>query len=175
MCGSGTIAIEAALWARDVAPGLLRGEWGFQRWALYDGKKREQLRHMRESAQERAHGQHDEPTIMALDIDPEAVRLARKLAKQAGVEMRIERLDVRDFMGTDPPGHVLTNPPYGVRLARGESFDRELARALRELRGHRVSAICFDAGLRDAMGIKPTQEHALWNGDLECRLFSWAP
>jgi len=101
--------------------------------------------------------------------------LLRSLAHQAGVAVHIERVDVRDFMGTDPPGHVLTNPPYGVRLARGETFDRDLSRAFRELRGHRVSAICLDGGLRDAMGMKPAQEHALWNGDLECRLFSWEP
>jgi 23S rRNA G2445 N2-methylase RlmL len=68
---------------------------------------------------------------------------------------------------------VITNPPYGVRLSRGEDFEVSLAKALRNLRGHRVSAICHDPKLAAAMRAKPAQEHALWNGDLECRLFSW--
>jgi 23S rRNA G2445 N2-methylase RlmL len=175
MCGSGTIAIEAALWARDVAPGLLRKSWGFQRWLSHDGKQREALRELREAARERARGGASEPTIMALDADPQAVQLAHKLARVAGVAIHVQALDVRDFMGTDPPGQVLTNPPYGVRLERGEDFDRQLARTLSSLSGHRVSAICFDPGLRDAMRLAPVLEHTLWNGDLECRLFSWEP
>jgi 23S rRNA G2445 N2-methylase RlmL len=174
MCGSGTIAIEAALWARDIAPGLLRKQWGFQRWALYDDVELKQaVRDMRDAARERVREPKDGPTVMALDIDPRAVSLARKLSEKAGAELQVQQLDVRDFMGTDPVGQVLTNPPYGVRLARGEEFERDVARSFRALHGHRVSAICFDLGLHDAMGMKPVQEHALWNGDLECRLFSW--
>jgi 23S rRNA G2445 N2-methylase RlmL len=80
---------------------------------------------------------------------------------------------VRDFMGTDPAGQVVTNPPYGVRLERGESFDAELARTFLGLRGHRVSAICQDTELEHAMKRKPLQEHELWNGNLECRLYTW--
>jgi 23S rRNA (guanine2445-N2)-methyltransferase / 23S rRNA (guanine2069-N7)-methyltransferase len=175
MCGSGTIAIEAALWARDVAPGLLRKSWGFQRWLAHDDAQRKLLNQLREAARERAHGSAVEPTIMALDVDREAARLARKLAQRAGVAVHVQELDVREFAGTDPPGQVLTNPPYGVRLERGEDFDRSLARTLRALKGHRVSAICFDPGLRDAMRMAPVQEHTLWNGDLECRLFTWEP
>jgi len=173
MCGSGTIAIEGLLWARAMAPGLLGRRYGFQRWALYDASKKDALIAIRERAQQRVVSEHVAPTVMALDADPEAVALARRLARKAQVTLHVERLDVRDLMGTDPAGHVVTNPPYGVRLARGESFDRELAATFRELRGHRVSAICQDVGLAEEMRMKPVQEHALWNGDLECRLFTW--
>ena len=175
MCGSGTIAIEGALWARRIAPGLLGRRYGFQRWALYDGSKKDALIHIRERARARVLPPADAPSVMALDRDPHAVALARKLAKQAGVQLLAEQLDVRDFMGTEPPGDVLTNPPYGVRLERGESFDVELARAFLALHGHRVSAICQDASLAQAMRQRPAREHALWNGNLECRLFSWEP
>jgi putative N6-adenine-specific DNA methylase len=173
MCGSGTIAIEAALWARDVAPGLLGRSYGFQRWLSYDASQKRVLTQIRDACKARALPASAGPSIMALDCDGLAVTLARKLARNAGVDVRIERLDVIDFMGTDPPGHVITNPPYGVRLSRGEEFERGVAHAFRALRGHRVSAICHDGKLRDAMHTKPAQEHALWNGDLECRLFSW--
>jgi 23S rRNA G2445 N2-methylase RlmL len=172
MCGSGTIAIEAALWAHGVAPGALRRtRYGFERWASHDPRKKDALIRIRERAQARV--LQDGPVVMALDVDGHAVALTRKLAKQAGVALRCERLDVRDFMGSDPPGHIVTNPPYGIRLERGESFDRELGAALSTLHGHRVSVICQDRELEDAIRIKPVQEHALWNGDLECRLFSW--
>jgi hypothetical protein len=62
-----------------------------------------------------------------------------------------------------------------VRIARGEEFEPSVARAFNKLHQHRISAICFDLELHHAMGIKAAQEHALWNGDLECRLFSWEP
>jgi 23S rRNA G2445 N2-methylase RlmL len=173
LCGSGTIAIEALSWARGIAPGLLGRKYGFQRWLSHDASKKDALIEIREYAASRVLPEADAPSVMALDIDGQAVNLARKLAKQAGVAVRCERLDARDFLGTDPPGHVLTNPPYGIRLERGESFERLLAKSFSELAGHRISAICQDRELLWAMPVKPLQEHALWNGDLECRLFSW--
>ena len=174
MCGSGTIAIEAALWARRIAPGLLGRSYGFQRWASYDASQQRAFAALRDAAKAAVRAEADSPAIMALDCDGLAVQLARKLARQAGVLAQIERLDVRDFMGTDPAGHVVTKPPYGVRLARGDDFETMLARSFRALRGHRVSAICHDSRLSEAMRKAPDQEHALWNGDLECRLFSWS-
>jgi 23S rRNA G2445 N2-methylase RlmL len=173
LCGSGTIAIEAALWARRIAPGLLGRRYGFQRWTSHDAGQQRELAALREAAQGAVRPERETPAIMALDCDGLAVQLARKLVRQAGVQVQVERLDVCDFMGTDPAGHVVTNPPYGVRLSRGEEFETMLARALRELRGHRVSAICHDPLLAAAMREAPVQEHALWNGDLECRLFTW--
>ncbi len=175
MCGSGTIAIEAQLWARAIAPGLLGRRYGFERWELFDDKKRGALNALRERAAARVVPARDAPSVMALDLDEQAVALARKLAKRAGVDIRVEQLDVRDFLGTDPPGQVLTNPPYGVRLERGDSFYRELAQTFAALRRHRVSAICQDRELEHAMPMRPIQEHALWNGDLECRLYTWEP
>jgi putative N6-adenine-specific DNA methylase len=173
MCGSGTIAIEAALWARDIAPGLLGRSYGFQRWLSFDSAQKRALVDIRDACKERVVPERASPSIMALDCDGLAVNLARKLARNAGVAVQVERLDVVDFMGTDPPGHVITNPPYGVRLSRGEDFERGLAKTFRGLHGHRVSAICHDARLAQAMRLAPAQEHALWNGDLECRLYSW--
>lgn len=173
MCGSGTIAIEAMLWARAIAPGLLGRKYGFQRWPLYDGPKKDALIAIRERAAARVVRASDAPSVMGLDCDPEMVAMARRLARKAGVQLEIVALDVRDFMGTDPPGDVVTNPPYGVRLARGELFDEQLAQTLRGLRKHRVSAICQDRSLEQAMRVRPTREHALWNGDLECRLYTW--
>jgi 23S rRNA G2445 N2-methylase RlmL len=173
MCGSGTIAIEGMLWARDIAPGLIGRKYSFQRWASHDPARKDALIHIRDRAKKRVLAEELAPSVLALDIDPQAVALTKKLAKQAGVTVSTQRLDVRELVGTEPPGHVITNPPYGVRLARGESFDRELAHALSQLEGHRVSVICQDRELQQSMPKKSVQEHALWNGDLECRLYSW--
>jgi 23S rRNA G2445 N2-methylase RlmL len=85
----------------------------------------------------------------------------------------VERMDVREFMGVEPAGHVVTNPPYGVRISRGDDFETSVAKSLCSLHGHRISAICHDARLAQAMGRAPAQEHTLFNGDLECRLYSW--
>jgi putative N6-adenine-specific DNA methylase len=171
MCGSGTIAIEGYLWAHDVAPGLLRKDFGFMRWRSFDEAQRKTLSMIREGARDRVRKLG--PSILALDIERDAVALTQKLAKRAGAELRVERCAVRDFMGTEPAGHIITNPPYGVRLERGDDFETLLARAFGKLRGHRISAICHDPNLANAMQVEPVQEHALWNGDLECRLYSW--
>jgi len=171
MCGSGTIAIEAALWARNIAPGLLGRTYGFQRWASYDDSAKLSLNQIRDKA--RAKIKPEGPVIVALDTDQVAVDIARKMARNAGVMIQIEAADVRDFGGSEPPGHIVTNPPYGVRIARGEGFEEMLADTFGELSGHRVSVICQDRNLEQAMKRPPAQEHALWNGDLECRLYSW--
>ncbi|MET0343079.1 MAG: RNA methyltransferase [Polyangiales bacterium] len=175
MCGSGTIAIEGMLWAREMAPGLLGRKYGVQRWPLFGPGMKDALIALREQARARVRPEREAPTVMALDADPEVLAVAKRLAKRAGVNLAIDRLDVRDFAGTDPAGDVVTNPPYGVRIARGEGFDAQLAESFRALRGHRVTAICQDAQLAQAMRMKPSREHALWNGDLECRLFTWEP
>lgn len=173
LCGSGTIAIEALSWARRIAPGLLGRKYGFQRWVSHDPSRKDALIEIREYAESRVLPEQDAPTVMALDIDGQAVNLARKLSKQAKVAVRCERLDAREFAGTDPAGHVITNPPYGIRLERGENFEQLLAKGFVELKGHRISAICQDRELAKAMPVRAVQEHALWNGDLECRLYSW--
>jgi putative N6-adenine-specific DNA methylase len=171
MCGSGTIAIEGYLWAYDIAPGFLRKRYGFERWASYDETTKRFLGDLRAAARERI--RREGPSVMALDIDREAVRLSRTLSRRAGASIQVEHGDVADFFGSEPPGHVVTNPPYGVRLARGEHFEVMLAHAFRRLTGHRISVLCHDRNLEQAMRKKPVQEHALWNGDLECRLYSW--
>jgi putative N6-adenine-specific DNA methylase len=173
MCGSGTIPIEAYLWAHDIAPGLLRKDHGFTRFATFDDTQRLALSCIKEAARDRV--KKDGPTIVGLDIDRDAIALSKRLAKRASVDIHFEHCPIHELMGTDPPGFVVTNPPYGVRLSRGDDFEVMLARAFRSLRGHRISAICHDPKLADAMRIPPTREHTLFNGDLECRLFSWSP
>ncbi len=171
MCGSGTIAIEGYLWAYDVAPGLLRKHYGFERWASFDEMQARILDDMRGSARDRI--RKTGPSILALDHDREAVALARTLSERAGAVIRVEHGEVEDFLGEGPPGHLVTNPPYGVRLARGDDFEVMLGEVFSQLKGYRISVLCHDRTLEHSMRVAPIQEHALWNGDLECRLYSW--
>jgi putative N6-adenine-specific DNA methylase len=175
MCGSGTLAIEAAQWTRDIAPGLSRGRFGAERWASHDESEAQALRELRESLRARIRPATHAPAIFAGDLDPRAVAQTRENARLAGVpEIHVAVQDVSALGPAEPAGHIVVNPPYGVRLASGDALVARMAEAFRTLPGHRVSALCADDGLADALRpLRPAQEHALWNGDLECRLFSW--
>lgn len=171
LCGSGTIAIEGALWAANIAPGLTRKRFGFQRWVRFDDTQRNDLKELREHARDTA--KRPEVQVLGSDRDPDMVRLAERLAREAGARVRWERADVRDLSRPGEQGHVMTNPPYGLRLDTSERFEAQLSKALRGLAGHRVSLITPERSLAKAMRLKPVQEHQVFNGDLDCRLFSW--
>lgn len=118
MCGSGTLAIEHALAARHIAPGLHRA-FGFQRWPPYRGRWQSAWDRMKEAARGAALPSCPAP-VLARDFSPKALDAARRNAAAAGVaqDIRFEQGDVRD-LAPDPalgPGTVCTNPPYGERL-----------------------------------------------------------
>ena len=168
MCGSGTIAIEAALWSRDIAPGILRPRFGFERWASHDETLAGRMRDARDAA--RARVRSSGPEIFATDIDPEALLIAEENAKGAGVSVQFRRQPVRAVASTSPAGLVITNPPYGERLQATDALYRDMATAFRELHGHHVAVLSGTPSLEDAMKIRPRQWWALWNGAIECRL-----
>ena len=125
MCGSGTIAIEAACMAADIAPGLLREYWGFTDWRGHDPKLWQELRstaQARAAAGLKARRDLSYPPVLASDNDASAIQVARASALKAGVADLIEfRLsDLADYWV--PPkyhslaGLVATNPPYAQRL-----------------------------------------------------------
>jgi putative N6-adenine-specific DNA methylase len=97
MCGAGTIAIEAASWARRMAPGLGRARFGLERWASNDASMRSQLGELRAEARAAALGAKDAPIVRASDADPRAVELAHENARSAGVDLVVEQRDVRDL------------------------------------------------------------------------------
>lgn len=169
MCGSGTLAIEAALWARGIAPGLDR-TLGVERWALFDPSMRRRLSELREEL--RAGVRAERVDIAASDLDPEAVRLTRENARRAGVEIAVSRRPVAELAPTDPPGVVVVNPPYGERLAGGDALYRGMAAVFRRLRGHRVCILAGSPDVERALG-KPEKWLLLFNGPIECRLLTY--
>ncbi|HTT70350.1 MAG TPA: THUMP domain-containing protein [Anaeromyxobacteraceae bacterium] len=121
MCGSGTLAIEQALAARRLAPGLPRA-FGFQRWPGYRGALQSAFDRLREEARRSALPAAPAP-IVARDLFPRALEVARRNAERAGVagDVRFERGDARELDPAAFPeaGTLCTNPPYGERLMGG--------------------------------------------------------
>jgi putative N6-adenine-specific DNA methylase len=160
LCGSGTIAIEAALIARRRAPGLARS-FAFQRWPGHDEAS---WQAMREAARGEELPRAPAP-IAASDADPEAVRAARQNAERAGVleDLRIEERDVASARTSG--GLVATNPPYGVRVGGDVAHLHRALADLAQRSNARLAALVADP--RDLPGRTVLRTH---NGGLPVRL-----
>ena len=170
-CGSGTIAIEAALIAKNRAPGLRRS-FSAQRWdwlpsgLWLDGAQ--------EAMDREFHGTYE---IWGGDIDPNAVSLARENAVKADVEelIRFEVADALRFSRTAPYGRVVTNPPYGERLMEkreAEDLYAGFGRAWREMpKGWSLALLSSHTELERTFGCAADKKRKLYNGMLKCDLF----
>ena len=175
MCGSGTLPIEAAMIAGDVAPGLLRRRFGFQRWRGHHGGLWKQLRE--EAEERRQKGLRAFPPIYGSDAAAGAIAGARENAARAGLRGLV-RLSVRDLADLrppeGPPGLLAVNPPYGERLgdrASARELYAELGRILAErFGGWRVAVLAGDEDLAHATGLRAARVHHLDNGPIACTL-----
>ncbi len=173
-CGSGTIAIEAALIAKNRAPGLERS-FDAQKWRWLEGKY--WLSAAGEAMDREFDGKYD---IWGGDIDPKAVRIARENAVKAGVEdiVRFDEADVKKFRCQGEYGQIVTNPPYGERL-----LEKEGAEALYRLFGEvyqrvppkwRVLVITSHPEFERFFGRKAEKKRKLYNGMIKCDLYQFA-
>jgi len=179
MCGSGTLVIEGALMAADVAPGLLRhGDVAPTRWLGFDVAAWQTL--LAEArARESAGRAGLRPVFFASDLDPHAIRAARENAEAAGV-VEVIRFDVHDVAAMpiqdNPRGLVVCNPPYDARLAADPASYRALGDALkRTVPAWRASLLCGDADLARATGLRAKKTYQLFNGAIECALIVCDP
>ena len=171
MCGSGTLAIEAALLATGRAPGLLRHDFGFRHVRPFDPVAWKELR-----AEARAARRPCAARIVASDRDPKAVEVARHNARTAGVEDLIE-FAVCDFAETPLPeggGLVILNPEYGKRLGDREQLQatyRQIGDFFKQRCGGCTGAVfTCDLALAKAVGLRTRRRVTLYNGELEGRL-----
>ena len=172
-CGSGTIPIEAALIAKNRAPGLDR-RFDAQRWAFLPP---ECWLDAAEEAQDREfHGHYD---IWGGDIDPRAIDIARDNARKAGVDdcIRFEVADAARFHRDSPYGQLVTNPPYGERLLErqeAEELYRTFGKAWRTLpAGWRTLVLSSHTEFERCFGRPADKKRKLYNGMIKCDVFMY--
>lgn len=169
-CGSGTLPIEAAMYALNAAPGLRR-QFDFTRWKCAPD--------VLKTAREEAEDLRDRRTRLSLfagDISEKAVSIARFHAKKAGVSEHIRFVcaDMRSFTSDDRAGLLLSNPPYGERLRQSDLFSlyRDYARVYRRLNGWDCSFLTSYGAAERIFG-KADRVRRLYNANLECLLYSY--
>lgn len=182
MCGSGTLLIEGALMAADVAAGLQRDYFGFLGWRGHDAELWQRLR---DAAQVRAQEglRALRPCFFGADRAPLMIEIATRNAQSAGVAGFVQ-LQKRDLAHLERPsgferGLLITNPPYGERMGERNALPA-LYRTLGErLRGHFAGwrAAILVAQSKDdahdparALGLRPDKRYALYNGAIACDL-----
>ena len=175
MCGSGTIAVEAALVAADRAPGLSR-TFAFQKLAWYDGPAWQRVK---QAARDRIRAAPAAAAIFASDKAAGAVAKTQANARNAKIDafLRIEQADVLARAAPAASGVLIANPPYGVRLDEADAlaaFYPRLGDALkRRFAGWTAYFLTGDPRLAKLIGLKPARRTPLWNGAIECRLFAF--
>ena len=172
-CGSGTIPIEAALIAKNRAPGLDRS-FSAQKWRWLDSGL--WLEAAGEAMDKEYHGAYD---IWGGDIDPKAVAIARSNGEKAGVAdtVRFSVADAAAFHREEPHGRIVTNPPYGERILEkkeAEGLYRAFGQAVRGLpAGWEVSVLSSHTEFERTFGRTADKKRKLYNGMLKCDLFSY--
>lgn len=167
MCGSGTILIEAALIATNTPPGIYRSGYAFERWNDFDADLLNSIYNDEQGEKEFDY------KIYGCDISPRAIETARANIKNARLEKYIET-EVRSIQEQNEPHTpclIVTNPPYGERLAPRDLADiyRELGSKLKHLyTGGEAWVISSSREGFNNIGLKPSEKHQLLNGQLEC-------
>lgn len=172
-CGSGTIPIEAALIAKNRAPGLNRS-FPSQKWPLVPQKG------WLDAAGEAMDKEYDgEYEILASDIDPKAVELARQNAALAEVDdlISFDLADAAKFTSEADTGRIVTNPPYGQRLMEKDEAERLYAafgKAFRRLpKGWELYLLSSHTEFERTFGKPADKKRKLYNGPLLCNLFQY--
>lgn len=169
MCGSGTLPIEATLIARNIAPGVFRKSFAFERWADFDAELFDKI--YNDDSQEREFLHH----AYGYDNNRAAVAIAGQNVKAAGLtnDITIEFQDFKDFTQPAEKSIIVTNPPYGERIKPedllglykmiGGQFKHQFVDNEAWVLSYREE--CFDA-----IGLKSSLKVPLYNGSLECEL-----
>ena len=175
MCGSGTLAIEAALFALGRAPGLMRTNFGFMHLMGFDLHGWTRMRsEMRGLPKRTPLG----PIVLS-DIDPAAIEAARKNARTAGVEQLFE-FHVCDFAETPVPpgpGIVVLNPEYGERLGDARTLGKTYRRIgdffKQKCTGYKAYVLTGNPELAKQVGLRARRRTPFYNAKIECRLLEY--
>jgi len=175
MCGSGTLAIEAALIATNRKPGLLRMNYSFMHFIGYDETVFFQERRVLKDQINKKVA----PQIIASDISEEAINVSKMNARTAGVEQLIS-FEVCDFAETHVPkegGVILFNPEYGERLGTHSKLEITYKRMgdfmKQECKGYRGYIFTGNPDLAKKIGLRASRRIEFYNGKLDCRLLEY--
>lgn len=178
MCGSGTFLIEAAWMAADIAPGLMREQFGFKAWTGHDPELWQEI--TREAQSRRDKGLSHLPKMMGRDLDARVLGFARRSMHNAGLGDAIEwrQGDLMDARAIAAEGLLVSNPPYGERMA-GEAEVIKLYSLLgntlkTHFGGWRAAILTSRADLAPRIGLRADAMHAFYNGDLPCKLLQFS-
>ena len=171
-CGSGTIPIEAALIAKNRAPGLNRS-FAAMSWRSIDKKLWELARE-----EARAAEYNGDYRIVGSDIDPHALELARENAARAGVLdiVRFEKADATEFDRRTENGIIVTNPPYGERIMEkreAEALYRGFGEAWRKTENWKLYLLSSHTEFERSFGKTAVKKRKLYNGMIKCDLFMY--
>lgn len=176
MCGSGTLLIEGALQAGDIAPGLLRDYFGFLGWKQHQPEIWKSL--VAEAELRREQTSRSMPMIVGYDQDPDAIKIAFENIERAGMlgKIHVEKreLDVFAPKEKEQPGLVIVNPPYGERLGEVSELQplyASLGLRLKEaFTGWRAAIFTGNPELGKQMGLRAKKYYSLFNGAIPCQL-----
>ncbi|MFA7715448.1 class I SAM-dependent RNA methyltransferase [Lactobacillus acidophilus] len=174
MTGSGTLAIEAALIAKNIAPGTWR------KFAFYGFDWFNTNLHKEALAKAKAEVKSLEAPIWASDIDQSVLEIAKLNAHNAGVlqDIRFKQVAVKDFTTDLENGIIIANPPYGKRLKDRESAEelyKQMGEALRPLDSFSQYYLTADPNFEKYFGAKATKKRKLFNGNLRVDFYQyWA-
>lgn len=167
MCGSGTIPIEAALIARNIAPGIFRKSFGFEKWPDFDEDLWSEIYNDDSQEREFTH------KIYGSDASFYAIQQAQKNVKSAGVAKEIELRQIRLEELKGGEGLVMINPPYGERLASNKDMEElygKIGTALKhQFAGSTAWIISSNEAAMKCIGLKPSKKMRLLNGELDCQ------
>ena len=167
MCGSGTLLIEAALIARNMAPGLFRKEYAFEKWPDFDRELFDTI--YNDDSQEREFNHH----IYGYDVDIKAVNTARLNVKAAGLtsDITIEEQDFKNFTQPKNKSIMVTNPPYGERISTNDllgTYKMIGERLKHQFIGNEAWVLSYREECFAQIGLKPSIKIPVFNGSLEC-------
>ncbi|MDG2168541.1 MAG: hypothetical protein P8L44_11535 [Opitutales bacterium] len=175
MCGSGTLAIEAALMALGRPPGFLRENFGFMHLSSFDAEKYKEFR----SSIPKATRKQLPFTIQASDINSEAIDAAKHNAKLAGVEHLIDFQvgDFRDLNLPEEPGVIVMNPEYGERLGEEKKLEglyRQIGDFFKQkAAGYWAYVFTGNMKLSKRIGLRASRRIEFYNGPIDCRLLEY--
>ncbi len=174
MCGSGTIIIEAAMKAKNIAPGLNR-HFAFENWKEFNKKEFDLIK-----TQAKENIIPAPIRLLGNDIDYKAIKVANENAKKAGVDdaVAFQKMDMREFRSKKKNGTMIVNPPYAERIGEEKEvikLYKDFGKVYENLEDWKLFVLCAHPLFQKHFGKKADKNRKLFNGNMLCYLYQYYP